>query len=294
MVIPNIYDERNNLLHPWLPMIGKRLRCPWTWSSLFYQSGGLKKVSQNAILTSVIASLIFLELVMRVTFVYSGHLTLMDTNVLVSNGDFVGYQKGSFVKMFLKQLNFDDYQLKVYNSPEEYDEALSKGSQNGGVAAIFDEIPYIKLLLNKYPGKYRRVGPIYRVEGFGFVFPRGSPLVPDVNRAMLSLAEGKIMDIETRWLGRELTSPDPHKSFVLDLLSIFFKIWERCFILFIVFMLARKNTKSEYMFWTLLSYIFGIHQKQHTRNESVPAESSTDKLDVINQSDGGLVHDMHQ
>ncbi|PIA28579.1 hypothetical protein AQUCO_06800026v1 [Aquilegia coerulea] len=194
MVIPNIYDERNNLLHPWLPMvvfwplslianlsfvtvfilaffevlymeystsdlqIGKRLRCPWTWSSLFYQSGGLKKVSQNAILTSVIASLIFLELVMRVTFVYSGHLTLMDTNVLVSNGDFVGYQKGSFVKMFLKQLNFDDYQLKVYNSPEEYDEPLSKGSQNGGVAAIFDEIPYIKLLLNKYPGKYRRGG----------------------------------------------------------------------------------------------------------------------------------------
>jgi ionotropic glutamate receptor len=61
--------------------------------------------------------------------------------------------------------------LKAYNTPEEYNEALSRGSHNGGVEAIFDEIPFIKLFLAKYCSKYTMVGPTYKTGGFGFVSP---------------------------------------------------------------------------------------------------------------------------
>jgi hypothetical protein len=66
-------------------------------------------------------------------------------------------------------LHFKESKLKPYKTPEEYDEALSYGSDNGGVAAIFDEIPYVKLFLAKYGPKYAVVGPIYQTDGFGFV-----------------------------------------------------------------------------------------------------------------------------
>ena len=52
---------------------------------------------------------------------------------------------------------------------EEYHEALSKGTHNGGVAAIFDEIPYIKLYLAKFCSTYTMVAPTYKIDGFGFV-----------------------------------------------------------------------------------------------------------------------------
>ena len=39
----------------------------------------------------------------------------------------------------------------------------------GVVAAIFDEIPYIKLFLAKFCSMYTMVGPTYKTDGFGFV-----------------------------------------------------------------------------------------------------------------------------
>ena len=56
-------------------------------------------------------------------------------------------------------------QLVNYNSTEELDELFSKG----GIAAAFDEIPYMKIFLAKYCSKYTAVGPIYKFDGFGFV-----------------------------------------------------------------------------------------------------------------------------
>lgn len=94
----------------------------------------------------------------------------VDVNELIRNKVFVGYQRNSFVRGFLtEQFNFDKSQLRPYSNPDEYHEALSKGSQKGGVDAIFDEIPYIKLFLVKYCSKYTIVGPTYKSDGFGFV-----------------------------------------------------------------------------------------------------------------------------
>ncbi|XP_077236766.1 glutamate receptor 2.8-like [Tasmannia lanceolata] len=135
--------------------------------------------------------------------------TVTDVADLIRNGDYVGYHKGSFMLGLLKQMKFKESKLRGFTTPEEYDEALSKGSRNGGVAAIFNEIPYLKLFLSKYCNKYSLVGPIFKTAGFGFVFPKGSPLVPDVSRAILKVTEGdKILEIQHKWFGHERTCPD--------------------------------------------------------------------------------------
>ncbi|KAG8380246.1 hypothetical protein BUALT_Bualt07G0173300 [Buddleja alternifolia] len=130
--------------------------------------------------------------------------TITDMNDLIRSREYVGYQDGSFVSGFLKSLKLDSSKLKNYSTFEEYDEALSKGSRNGGVAAIVDEVPYLRLFLAKYCHKYIMVGPTYKTAGFGFAFPKGSPLVSDVSRAILNVTEGQKMDrISKKWFGEE-------------------------------------------------------------------------------------------
>ncbi|KAB1205094.1 Glutamate receptor 2.7 [Morella rubra] len=137
--------------------------------------------------------------------------TVTDVDQLFKNGDQnVGYQKGSFIFGMLKRMKFKESQLKQYNTTEECDELLSKGTANGGIAAAFDETPYMKLFLGKYCSKYTTVQSVYRTDGFGFVFPKGSPLVSDVSRAILNVTEGgKIKEIESAWFGKETNNcPD--------------------------------------------------------------------------------------
>ncbi|KAA0035129.1 glutamate receptor 2.7-like isoform X1 [Cucumis melo var. makuwa] len=118
--------------------------------------------------------------------------SFLDANEIREKGYFVGYQNGSFVKSFLiTQLQFEETNLKAYGSPDEFKEALNRGIKDGGVAAIFDEIPYIKVFLRKYPSGYRMVGPTYPTGGLGFAFPKGSPLVAYFSRAILNVTEDK-------------------------------------------------------------------------------------------------------
>ncbi|OWM77139.1 hypothetical protein CDL15_Pgr017673 [Punica granatum] len=115
-----------------------------------------------------------------------------DVHDLVRNRHYVGYQKNSFVKeLLIREMNFDESRLLPYSSPEKYHEALMKGSGNGGVDAIFDETPYLKLFLAKYCDKYTIVGPTYKTDGFAFAFPMRSPLVSYVSRAVLKVTQDK-------------------------------------------------------------------------------------------------------
>ena len=95
----------------------------------------------------------------------------MDVEEIKSNNYFVGCQNTSFVRgLLIKHLGFNKSMLKSYNSPEAYHQALSLGSNNGGVAAIFDEIFFINIFLMKYgTRRYKMVGPTYRTDGLGFV-----------------------------------------------------------------------------------------------------------------------------
>ncbi|RZS28303.1 hypothetical protein BHM03_00061875 [Ensete ventricosum] len=133
-----------------------------------------EKVTSN--LTRVVV-IIWVFVVLILTSSYTASLTSMltvqqlhptVTNVhdLIRNGEYIGYMGDPSI---LHLLNIDKSKLRRYESPDEYDEALSKGSAKGGVGAIIDEIPYAKVFISKYCGKYTMVGNIYRTEGFGFV-----------------------------------------------------------------------------------------------------------------------------
>ncbi|XP_059454963.1 glutamate receptor 2.8-like [Corylus avellana] len=147
--------------------------------------------------------------------------TVTDFKQLIKNQEYVGYPEGSFVFGVLKEMNFDTSKLRQYNSTDQCDELLSNGSANGGIAAAFDEIPYMKLFLGQYCSKYTMVASIYKTDGFGFAFPRGSPLVADVSRAILNVTEGeKMKEIEKAWLGMETNCPDYNTQVSSNSLSL--------------------------------------------------------------------------
>ncbi|PNY01207.1 glutamate receptor-like protein [Trifolium pratense] len=151
--------------------------------------------------------------------------TITDVNQLLKNKMNVGYLKGSFVYGILKNLGFPDSQLITYQSPEECNELFIKGSVNGGIDAAFDEVPYVKHFLGIYScSKYVMVEPKFKTGGFGYLhcshaepnelrlnrfnqlnhtseaFPKGSPLVADISRAILNVTQGgKIKTIENTW-----------------------------------------------------------------------------------------------
>uniref|UniRef100_A0A7N2L2D2 Glutamate receptor n=1 Tax=Quercus lobata TaxID=97700 RepID=A0A7N2L2D2_QUELO len=137
--------------------------------------------------------------------------TFVDVKEIKRKGYLVGYQKGSFIKgLLMKQLDFDESKFKPFETPEEYHEALSKGILNGGVAAVFGEIPYIKLFLAKYCSRYTMVGPTYKTDGFGFAFQQGSPLVPYISRAILNVTQDqeKIAPIERKYFSSQTNCED--------------------------------------------------------------------------------------
>ncbi|CAL5051503.1 unnamed protein product [Urochloa decumbens] len=122
---------------------------------------------------------------------------------LVRNVDSIGYQEGAFVQSFLRNKGVKENKLKAFKNQTEYAEALRKGSKNGGVSAIVDEIPYLSYFLSDKSNKEFEMGErLYKTPGLGFVFPRGSPLVHNLTVAILNLTAGnEIARIEQEWLG---------------------------------------------------------------------------------------------
>ncbi|KQK19201.1 hypothetical protein BRADI_1g46940v3 [Brachypodium distachyon] len=131
--------------------------------------------------------------------------SVTDLNQLRLNGDFVGYQDGSFVRSFLMNHNISETKLRNYTDKEEYADALKKGSKNGGVSAIVDEIPYLTSFLSdpRYKIDFKMLRSIYKTPGFGFAFRLGSPLVRNLSTAILNLAGGNDegSKIEAKWFG---------------------------------------------------------------------------------------------
>ncbi|KAH0853846.1 hypothetical protein HID58_092834 [Brassica napus] len=143
---------------------------------------------------------------------------------LIRNGESVGFQHGAFVKDTLKGLGFKESQLKSFGSAEKCDELLSNGTSKGGIAAAFDEVAYLKAILSKYCSKYAIVEPSFKTAGFGFAFPKNSPMTGDVSRAILNLTQGEEMaGIENKWFNRlSLASecPDPKTALSSNRLSL--------------------------------------------------------------------------
>ncbi|XP_039068260.1 glutamate receptor 3.3-like isoform X1 [Hibiscus syriacus] len=120
---------------------------------------------------------------------------------LVTDNEPIGYQVGSFAERYLsEELNISRSRLVPLGSPEEYASALERGPGNGGVAAIVDERPYVELFLSSQC-KFRIVGQEFTKSGWGFAFPRDSPLAIDMSSAILTLSEnGDLQRIHDKWL----------------------------------------------------------------------------------------------
>nr|GMD17573.1 glutamate receptor 1.2-like [Ipomoea batatas] len=160
------------------------------------------------------------------TLVYA-HREKLQSNLsrFVLTGDYIGYQTGSLsFRSIVNNLNFDDNRLKHYTSPEEYHEALSKGSKNGGVGAIVDEIPYLMAFLAKYPSQYAIIGSAPITNGFGFAFQKGSPLVPKLSTAIAKMREeGKLKHLEEKWFTNNYQSsfiPEATEESQLKMLNV--------------------------------------------------------------------------
>lgn len=95
--------------------------------------------------------------------------TVKNVDQLLATGAFVGHQDGSYVVGMLERMGIHSSKLRNYSTPDQYAEALAKGSARGGVDAVFDEIPYLKLFLHQHPDDFTMVGPTYKTDGFGFV-----------------------------------------------------------------------------------------------------------------------------
>ncbi|CAL9006175.1 unnamed protein product [Prunus brigantina] len=148
--------------------------------------------------------IIWVFAVLILTSSYTETLTsIMTVNQirLNSRGDYIGYQSGSFTQGVVKNLNFKG--LKHYNSVEEYALALSRGSKHGGVSAIVDEVPFIKIFLAHYPTGYSMIKPESSTNGFGFVFPKGSKLVHDMSMQIQQMREeGMLIELEKVWFDK--------------------------------------------------------------------------------------------
>ncbi|KAH6761301.1 hypothetical protein C2S51_018250 [Perilla frutescens var. frutescens] len=147
---------------------------------------------------------------------YTANLTSMltvqqlhpkDIYDLIKRGEHIGFRDISLIRGILNTKEVDKSKFRIYSSFEEYNEALSKGSKHGGVGAIVDELLSIRLFLSNYCHKYIMINgptPTYKSSGYGFAFQKGSPLVPDVSRAIMQLKEsGKLDEISRYSFGDE-------------------------------------------------------------------------------------------
>ncbi|PIA50570.1 hypothetical protein AQUCO_01200035v1 [Aquilegia coerulea] len=106
----------------------------------------------------------------------------------------VGCDEGSFVQKYLEDVfDLNPKNIKPFATYTDYPLALERGE----IVAVFLVVPYVKLFLANYCKDFVVVGPTYTVGGFGFVFPTGSPILPDISKAVLEVTEsGKLLEME--------------------------------------------------------------------------------------------------
>ncbi|KDP47011.1 hypothetical protein JCGZ_10738 [Jatropha curcas] len=124
-------------------------------------------------------------------------------DTLITSTEHIGFQVGSFAENYLTdELGIAKTRLVALGSPEEYASALT----NRTVAAVVDERPYVDLFLSEHCECSIR-GQAFTKSGWGFAFPRDSPLAVDMSTAILTLSEnGDLQKIHDKWLVRKACS----------------------------------------------------------------------------------------
>ncbi|KAG1368275.1 putative Glutamate receptor 3.3 [Cocos nucifera] len=171
---------------------------------------------------------------------------------LISSTDPIGYQIGSFAKNYLtEELCIAESRLVPLDTPEDYATALEHGPKNRGVSAIVDELPYVDIFLSKYC-KFKKVGQEFTKNGWGFAFPRDSPLAVDLSTAILQLSEnGDLQRIHDKWLApagytSQDAGPDSNRLSLNSFWALFLITGIACLIALMVFFMRIFCQYSKY------------------------------------------------
>ncbi|XP_059440455.1 glutamate receptor 3.6-like [Corylus avellana] len=132
---------------------------------------------------------------------------------LTTSNEPIGYQRGSFAENYLtNELNIHRNRLIPLDSPKDFERALKDGPSKGGVAAVVDERAYMELFLSTRC-EFGIVGQEFTKMGWGFAFPRDSPLAIDMSTAILKLSEnGGLQRLHDKWLTRSACSSEGAKQ----------------------------------------------------------------------------------
>ncbi|KAK0605580.1 hypothetical protein LWI29_028366 [Acer saccharum] len=198
--------------------------------------------------------IIWLFVVLILTSSYTASLTsiltveqlsssIKDIKSLITSDDPIGYQRGSFAENYLtEELNIDMSRLVPLNSAEAYEKALKDGPKKGGVAAVVDERAYMEVFLSTRC-EFSIIGQDFTKIGWGFAFPRDSPLAIDMSTAILQLSEnGDLQRIHDKWLTRRACSSQGAKQ-EIDMLQLksfwglFAMCGFSCLLAFLVFLM---------------------------------------------------------
>jgi polar amino acid transport system substrate-binding protein len=103
-------------------------------------------------------------------------------------------------------LDWIQHKLRPTKQPRVYSassNAAFDAVASGACQALILDVPIIEAQNQKQPGTYAGVvGQIDTHEGYGAVFAKGSPLIPDVSKAISTLeSNGTISKLTKRWFG---------------------------------------------------------------------------------------------
>lgn len=192
---------------PWLTQLGAT--CWLVLSTIFFSHGriynGYTKVVTLAWLIAV------LVLTSCFTANLSSILTVEKLEPVVVDSK-IGYDVDLFVLKYLRDvLGYKEQQMVKIHEAESYPKAF----ESGNITAAFLEVPYLRVFLSRYDG-YTVYGETYMLGGFGFAFPKGSPIASDFSEAILRLTEdGTLKTLENKWFSFSLSNyvtPDKDRN----------------------------------------------------------------------------------
>ncbi|KAF7820151.1 Glutamate receptor 2.5 [Senna tora] len=138
--------------------------------------------------------------------------SVIDIETLQRTNASVGCNGNSFiVKYLIEVLRFKPENIKRMNSMDDYHTAFKQRD----IEAAFFVGPHANVFLAKYSctGYYIKAGNTIRLGGFGFVFPKGSPLGGDISEALLKVIEsGETHQLEKNMLSTISCSSSKNKS----------------------------------------------------------------------------------
>ncbi|KAF5185774.1 Glutamate receptor 2.2 [Thalictrum thalictroides] len=166
-----------------------------TFTTLFALQG--ERLHSNL---SRMTMLVWLFVAIVIIQSYTASLTSMLTvprlqnSLDLKNSIFGCPNRGTFIYNFLKDsLGVPARNIRTFMSLTDYAQAF----MNKEITAAILEVPYMKLFLAEYCKDFVVVGETYNLGGFGFVFPKGSPILPDISKAVLEVTEtGQLLELE--------------------------------------------------------------------------------------------------